>query len=99
MKRRASARTVRAAREIGAYLNAWRKLLGLTAEEVAERAGVARSTYRRLETGELGVSMETYLNVLRVLGQLDQVVTAIDPYETDLGRARADQRLPERVRR
>ena len=43
--------------------------------------------------------METYLNVLRVLGQLDQVVDAINPYETDLGRARADQRLPERVRR
>ncbi len=99
MKRRTSARTVRAAREIGTHLNTWRKLLGLTAEDVAERAGVARSTYRRLETGELGVSMETYLNVLRVLGQLDQVVDAIDPYETDLGRARADQRLPERVRR
>jgi hypothetical protein len=25
-------------------------------------------------------------------------VDALDPYETDLGRARADQALPERVR-
>lgn len=99
MKRRTPSRTVRAARDIGAHLRVWRKLLGLTAEDVAERAGVARSTYRRLESGELGVSMETYLNVLRVFGQLDQAVGAIDPYETDLGRARADQQLPERVRR
>jgi hypothetical protein len=29
---------------------------------------------------------------------LDQAVGALDPYETDLGRARADQRLPQRVR-
>ncbi|MGY0501928.1 helix-turn-helix domain-containing protein [Nocardia sp. FBN12] len=98
MKRRTPARVTRAARDIGEHLVAWRKLLGLTAEQVSERAGVARSTYRRLEQGELGVSMETYLNVLRALGQLDNVVTAIDPYETDLGRARADQQLPKRVR-
>jgi hypothetical protein len=29
---------------------------------------------------------------------LDAIVTATDPYETDLGRARADERLPKRVR-
>ncbi|MBO0852340.1 MAG: helix-turn-helix transcriptional regulator [Nocardia sp.] len=98
MKRPTPARTRRAARDIGGHISAWRKLLDLTAEQVAQRAGVARSTYRRLEQGEMGVSMETYLNVLRVLGQLDQAVKAIDPYETDLGRARADQQLPKRVR-
>ena len=43
--------------------------------------------------------LETYLNVLRALGRLDDAVTALDPYETDLGRARADQVLPKRVRR
>ncbi len=45
------------------------------------------------------MGFEVFLNVTRVLGVLDRVVTALDPYETDLGRARADQRLPERVRR
>jgi hypothetical protein len=43
--------------------------------------------------------MESFLNVLRALGQLDRVVTVLDPYETELGRARADQALPQRVRR
>jgi hypothetical protein len=33
-----------------------------------------------------------------VLGVLDLLVPALDPYETELGRARADQALPQRVR-
>jgi hypothetical protein len=37
--------------------------------------------------------------VARALGVLDRVVGAFDPYETDLGRARADEVLPKRVRR
>lgn len=39
------------------------------------------------------------LGVLRALGQLDALGKALDPYETDFGRARADQALPQRVRR
>jgi len=94
-----SARTTRAAGQIGEYLRAWRKLQGLTAEQVAQRANISRPTLRRLETGEAGVSLETVLNVSRALGQLDRVVAAFDPYETELGRANADKQLPQRVRR
>lgn len=43
--------------------------------------------------------MAVFLKVSRALGQLDRVVEALDPYETDLGRARADWNLPQRVRR
>jgi hypothetical protein len=42
--------------------------------------------------------MQAFLSVARALGVLDAVVTALDPYETDLGRARADEALPKRVR-
>jgi transcriptional regulator with XRE-family HTH domain len=65
---------------------------------VAERAGIARNTLRRLEVGDVGVSMQAFLSVARALGVLDAVVVALDPYETDLGRARADEILPKRVR-
>lgn len=99
MKRPIPARTRRAATRLGEHLTVWRKLQGLTAEQVAERADIARSTLRRLENGATSVTLETYLNVARVLGQLDRAVDAIDPYETDLGRARADELLPKRVRR
>ncbi|GAA1707226.1 hypothetical protein GCM10009765_65900 [Fodinicola feengrottensis] len=93
------ARTRLAAQRIGEYLTVWRKLQGLTAEQVADRAGMSRDTLRKLEHGEVTVGFDVFLNVARVLGTLDRAVEALDPYETDLGRARADQALPKRVRR
>lgn len=92
------AATVHAAEQLGQHLANWRKLLHLTADQVAQRAGITRGTLRRLERGEPSTGMAAFLSVTRALGQLDRVVTALDPYETDLGRARADQILPERVR-
>ena len=66
---------------------------------MADRAGISRTTLRRLEHGDPGVRLETFLDVVRVLGAVDRLVTALDPYETDLGRARASEILPKRVRR
>lgn len=45
-----------------------RKRRKLTAVQVAERAGIARSTLYLIEKGNSGVSMGAYFNVLRVLG-------------------------------
>lgn len=92
------AKTRLSAQRIGAHVTAWRKLQSLTAEQVADRAGISRDTLRSLEKGETTVGLDVFLNVARVLGTLDRVVEALDPYETDLGRARADQILPKRVR-
>jgi transcriptional regulator with XRE-family HTH domain len=98
MARPVSARVKASAASIGEQLVAWRKLQGLTAAQVAERAGIARNTLRRLEVGDVGVSTQALLSVARALGVLDALVVALDPYETDLGRARADEALPKRVR-
>lgn len=98
MAGRSSARTVRAARQIGEHIAVWRKLQNLTAEQVAERAGVSRPTISKLERGDLGVGLGVVLEVLRALGQLDAVVTATDPHETDLGKIRSSETLPKRVR-
>nr|WP_129667665.1 helix-turn-helix transcriptional regulator [Phytoactinopolyspora endophytica] len=99
MARPTSARVRISAARIGSHLTAWRKLQGLTAEQVAERAGISRGTLRRLENGETVVGLDVFLSVARVLGTLDRLVEVLDPYETDLGRARADETLPKRVRR
>jgi transcriptional regulator with XRE-family HTH domain len=99
VRRPQSARTRRAGQTIGQHLLTWRKLQGLTAEQVCQRANISRPTLRSLEHGETTVSLATVLNVARALGQLDRIVDALDPYNTELGRARADVRLPERVRR
>lgn len=93
-----TARVRRAGADIGVQLATWRKIQNLTAQQVAERAGISRDTLRRLEHGELGVSLEVLLNVARALGAMDRLVEALDPMTTDLGRARAAQALPKRVR-
>jgi hypothetical protein len=41
--------------------------------------------------------MENLLRVARVLGVLDNLVAALDPYATDLGRLRSQEALPKRV--
>jgi transcriptional regulator with XRE-family HTH domain len=99
MRRPSPAKTRIAAERIGEHTLTWRKLHGLTAEQVCQRAGISRPTLRKVETGDPTVTVETFLNVLRALGRLDSLVDALDPYETEFGRARADQLLPERVRR
>ncbi|WP_120494195.1 helix-turn-helix domain-containing protein [Microbacterium phyllosphaerae] len=87
----------RSMRVIGQNLANQRKLLGLTAKMVAERAGTTPPTISKLENGE-GTTLEITLRVMRVLGLMDAVVTATDPFETERGRLLADEKLPERVR-
>ncbi|MBG6121713.1 helix-turn-helix domain-containing protein [Corynebacterium aquatimens] len=87
----------RGMRTIGGNIRNQRKLLGLTVKMVAERSGISVTTLSKLENGQ-GAGLDATLAVLNVLGMLDRVVTATDPYETDVGRLRAAEKLPERVR-
>jgi transcriptional regulator with XRE-family HTH domain len=87
-----------AAREIGVHLATWRKLQRLTAQQLSERAGISRSTLSKLENGDSSVGFDVVLRVARALGVMQRLEDALDPLDTDLGRARADERLPQRVR-
>ncbi len=90
---------LRSAREIGQDFAGWRKILGgLTAAQVADRADVTRDTLRKLEHGDPSVSFHVVLRVARALGILDTLTTALDPLDTDLGRARAGQLERKRIR-
>ncbi len=97
-RKQAPARVQRAVTDIGTQLAVWRRMQNLTAVQVAERANISRDTLRRLEHGDPAVSLGTVLGVARALGALDRVVDALDPFQTDLGRARASATLPKRVR-
>lgn len=88
----------RALREIADDVVVWRKLRGLTQIQLADRAGVSPNTLRRLENGDGGIALENALRILRALGVLENVPRALDPYETDVGRLRSDEHLPQRVR-
>jgi transcriptional regulator with XRE-family HTH domain len=89
---------MRSAADIGADLTGWRKILGLTAEQVADRADVTRATLRKLEHGDPSVGFHVVLRVARALGVLETITESLDPLKTDLGRARADLIVRRRVR-
>jgi transcriptional regulator with XRE-family HTH domain len=85
-------------RQLGTHVATWRKLQRLTAAQLAGRAGISKDTLRSIEQGRGTASTENLFRVLRIVGILDKVVTAVDPYQTDVGRLRADEILPRRVR-
>ena len=93
-----SARTRRDLRTLGAHLAAGRKIHGLTQQEMAERAGISRSTVVSLERGDGGPRLEAFLAITRVLGSSDAVVAATDPLATEYGRANAGRADRQRVR-
>jgi transcriptional regulator with XRE-family HTH domain len=88
----------RALRVLGEHVSNWRKLNRLTTAQVAERANISRETLRAIEQGKGTASTENLLRVLRIVGIMDNVVAAADPYQTDVGRLRMDEVLPKRVR-
>ena len=82
---------------LGQDLSTWRKLLRLTAAEVADRAGISENTVLRLEGGR-GASLENVLRVARAVGVLEQIASSLDPFATEVGQLRAEEALPKRVR-
>ena len=77
--------------ELGENIKLARRRRRLSLLQVAERAGIARSTLGLIEKGAPGVSMSAYLQVLFVLGLEKDLlnVAANDP----LGRKLQDARL------
>lgn len=65
---------------------------------VAERAGVARSTYARIEKGDPSVSLGAYAMVLFALGFGDPLARVADSKQDDVGLLLDEERLAKRVR-
>ncbi len=84
--------------DFGERIRGWRMVLGLTAQQVAERAEISRDTLRKFETGDLNVSFRNVAQVLRALGVLDQAVAAVDPLSSEIGRLRAGHLTKRRAR-
>ena len=72
--------------EIGRRIAAWRKEQHLTQVQLADQAGVSRSTVKRLETG-LGGDLRNFIRVLRPLGKsagLNALLPELGPSPTDM---------------
>jgi transcriptional regulator with XRE-family HTH domain len=60
--------------KMGENIKLARKRRKLTTIQVAERAGIDRSTLYHIEKGNPSVSIGAYFNVLRVLGLQDDIL-------------------------
>jgi DNA-binding XRE family transcriptional regulator len=84
--------------KLGADLSTARRKRHLTVAMMAERIGVAKSTYSRMESGDPAVALGAFAMALFVLGLGDRLNDLIDVRTDDLGLLTDEERLPKRVR-
>jgi transcriptional regulator with XRE-family HTH domain len=84
--------------KLGQDIAVARKKRNLTMAMMAERLGVAKSTYLRVERGDPTVSLGAYAMALFVLGFGDSLGDLVDPRRDDQGLLLDAERLPRRVR-
>lgn len=88
----------RALSKLGADIALARKKRSLTSLMMAERLGVAKSTYLKIEKGDPTVAMGAYAMALFVLGFDVALGEIADPRRDDQGLLLDAERLPKRVR-
>ena len=92
-------RAVRARLEgLGQRVKTARVRRGLGTEELAQECGIGRRSLYRIETGEPGVALGTFLSVLWKLGLLESVQGVANPDDDEHGKILEAARRPERVR-
>jgi transcriptional regulator with XRE-family HTH domain len=69
-----------------------------TAADLAGRLGVSLPTLRKLEAGDPGVSLGTFVSALWILDLTSEVAAALDPSKDKLGMVLDMARMPKRVR-
>jgi transcriptional regulator with XRE-family HTH domain len=70
-----------------------------TAQQFASRLAVTLPTLRKLERGDPGVAVATFVTALWLIGLLDRLRDLAKPESDVLGNIVETMRLPQRVRR
>jgi len=89
---------ISALRKLGQDINNARRRRRITAQLMAQRAGLSRSTIGKIEKGDPTTSMGSYGAVLFVLGMEKRLSDLIDSIHDLVGRRLEDENLPQRVR-
>jgi DNA-binding XRE family transcriptional regulator len=91
-------RVRRALAKLGADVALARKKRKLTTMMMAERIGVAKSTYLKVEKGDPTVALGTYAMTFFVRGFADILGEILDARRDDQGLLLDAERMPQRVR-
>jgi DNA-binding XRE family transcriptional regulator len=92
------AKARRSLEKLGRDIALARKKRSLTVIMMAERLGVAKSTYLRVEKGDPNAGIGIYAMALFVLGASDKLGDLLDPGGDDIGLLLDERRIPQRVR-
>jgi transcriptional regulator with XRE-family HTH domain len=84
--------------KFGTDLSLARRKRRLTAKMMAERIGVSKATYQKMEKGDPGTSFGAYAMALFVLGFGNAFGEIIDQRRDDQGLLFDAERVPKRVR-
>jgi len=93
-----SRRAVADLEKLGEDITIARKRRRVTQRRLAEGAGVNVATIRRLERGEVGVSLGVLAMVLLTLGESGRLGNLLDVAKDDIGLVLGINELPKRVR-
>ncbi len=85
-------------KELGRRVRIARVRRCISTEDLARACGIGRRTLFRIETGEAGVALGTFLGVLWKLGLLDTVNGVADSDTDDHGKILEAAARPQRVR-
>ena len=86
----------RAMRQISANLDLARRQQRIPTRRSSDLRESMPTVTKMLRTGN--GSFENFLRIARLLGLLDGVQQATDPLNTDIGKLRADEDTPKRIR-
>jgi transcriptional regulator with XRE-family HTH domain len=88
----------RALSKLGEDIRKARLRRRITTTMMAERVFITRTTLRKVERGNPGVSLGIYATVLFVLGLTPRLAELADTRSDQVGLQLEDDRLPQRVR-
>jgi len=86
-------------RELGQAIRVARIRRRLSAQDFASRLAVTLPTLRKLERGDPGVALATFVTALWLIGLLDRLRDLAKPEKDVLGNMLETARLPKRVRK
>jgi hypothetical protein len=89
---------VRVLRKLGQDIRDARRRRRIPVAVAAERASISKTTWLKVEKGDPGVLVGTYICVLFVLGLVDRVSALADPSTDNVGLRLEEEQLPQRIR-